>query len=102
MSRFDDWDPPLRHKQGGPTRLLGIDIYHDFSWSEVVTHGMSQFSHGQRLAELAVANCGDKTPALILTSNEQQLEGTFETDTHHYIVVCLPRYLREAEANEAM
>jgi len=88
--------------RGGPARLLGIDIYYDFRWREVVTHGMRQFAHGQRLAELAVANCGEKTPALILTSNEQQLEGSFETETHHFIVVCLPRYLREATPNEAI
>lgn len=72
MSRFEDWEPPLQHMRGGPARLLGIDIYYDFRWREIVTHGMRQFAHGQRLAELAVANCGEKTPALILTSNEQQ------------------------------
>src|SRR4029453_6832937 len=94
MSRFDDWNPPLEHMVGGPARLLGIDIYHDFKWSDVVTHGMRQFTHGLRLAELANANCGTKTPALILTTNEHELEGAFETDTHHFIVVCLPRYLR--------
>jgi hypothetical protein len=102
MSRFDDWNPPLEHMVGGPARLLGIDIYHDFKWSDVVTHGMRQFAHGLRLAELANANCGTKTPALILTTNEHELEGAFETDTHHFIVVCLPRYLREAEPNEAI
>lgn len=102
MSRFDDWKPPLKHLKGGPARLLGIDIYHDFKWSDVVTHGMRQFPHGLRLAELAFANCGKKTPALILTANEQELEGAFETDTHHFVVVCLPRYLREAEPDEAV
>src|SRR5713226_5410466 len=102
MSRFDDWDPPLLHKKGGPARLLGVDIYHDFRWSDVVTHGMSQFAHGLRLAEVANANCKKKTPALILTSKEKEFEGAFETDTHHFIVVCLPRYLDEAEPNEAI
>ncbi|HUJ55841.1 MAG TPA: Shedu immune nuclease family protein [Gaiellaceae bacterium] len=102
MSRFDDWHPPLQHKLGGPARLLGIDMYHDFPWSDVVTHGMAQFSHGLRLAELARDNCKGKTPALILTTKTDELEGAFETDTHHYIVVCLPRYLVEAEPNEAV
>lgn len=88
--------------RGGPARLLGIHIYHDFVWSEVVAHGMRQFPNGLRLAELAFANCGGKTPALILTSKENELEGAFETDTHHFIVICLPRYLREAEPNEAI
>jgi hypothetical protein len=102
MSRFDDWDPPLRHMRGSPARLLGIDIYHDFRWSDVVTHGMRQFPHGLRLAELARDNCKEKTPALILTSKKEEPEGPFETDTHHFIVVCLPRYLAEAEPNEAI
>jgi hypothetical protein len=88
--------------RGSPERLLGIDIYRDFPWSDVVTHGMRQFPHGLRLAELANANCKGKTPALILTTSEHELEGPFETDTHHFIVVCLPRYLREAEPNEAV
>jgi hypothetical protein len=101
MSRFEDWNPPLQHMRGSPARLLGLDIYHDFDWRKVVTHGMRQFEHGLRLAELAAANSGDKTPALILTDNEHELEGAFETDTHHFIVVCLPRYIREAQPNEA-
>jgi hypothetical protein len=88
--------------RGSPARLLGIEIHYDFRWREVVTHGMRQFPHGQRLAELAIASCKDKTPALILTTNELELEGAFETDTHHFIVVCLPRYMREAEPNEAV
>jgi hypothetical protein len=54
------------------------------------------------LAELAHANCRSKSPALILTSREDELEGAFETDTHHFIVVCSPRYLKEAEPNEAI
>jgi len=37
-----------------------------------------------------------------LTSNVDELEGPFETETHHFIVVCLPRYLVEAEPNEAI
>src|SRR5438128_2454554 len=102
MSRFNTWDPPLRQRRGGPARLLGIEIYHDFVWPDVVTHGIGQFHHGLRLAELAYAHCGSKTPALLLTSKEDELEGPFETDTHHFIVVCLPRYLREATPNEAV
>ena len=102
MSRFDDWTPDLHHLQGSPARLCGIDVYYDFDWADVVTHGMRQFAHGQRLAELAIANARGKTPALILTSNPDELEGTFDTDTHHFVVVCLPRYIREAEPNEAI
>jgi len=88
--------------QGSPSRLCGIDVYHDFNWPDVVSHGMRQFPHCQRLAELAQANSGDKTPALILTANSDELEGAFENATHHFIVVCLPRYIREAEPNEAI
>lgn len=102
MSRFDEWEPPLRQRTGSPRRLLGIEIYHDFPWSNVVTHGMNQFSHGQRLAELAQDHCRDKVPALILTTKENELEGSFETDTHHFIVVNLPLYLRDATPNAAI
>jgi hypothetical protein len=102
MSRFEDWDPPLNYKRGSPARLLGIDIYHDFAWSSVVTHGMRQFPGGLRLAELAINNAKGKTPALILTSKKDEIEGAFETDTHHFLVICLPRYLVEATPNEAI
>jgi hypothetical protein len=56
--------------RGSPYRLLGIDVYHDFEWAEIVTHGMRQFPHGLRLAELARENAKKKTPALILTSKK--------------------------------
>jgi Shedu protein SduA, C-terminal len=102
MSRFDDWDPALSQRRGTPVRLLGIEIYHDFVWSDVVAHGMSQFPNGQCLAQLAHDHCGDKTPALLLTSKDTELEGSFETPTHHFIVVNLPRYLAEATPNAAV
>jgi hypothetical protein len=66
MSRFDDWEPKLEHKTGGPARLLGIDIYHDFDWSDVVTRGMAQFSHGLRLSAsvgFGVLQVGDQLGA---------------------------------------
>jgi hypothetical protein len=87
--------------QGSPSRLRGLDVYYDFRWRDVISHGMRQFPHCQRLADLALANCGNKIPALILTSKPGELEGAFETDTHHFIVVCLPRYLEEADPDEA-
>jgi hypothetical protein len=102
MSRFDEWEPQLKKRLGSPRRLLGIEIYHDFPWGTVVKHGMNQFEHGQCLAELAYDHCGDKVPALILTKKENELEGSFETDTHHFIVVNLPLYLRESTPNAAI
>jgi Shedu protein SduA, C-terminal len=102
LSRFEDWNPSLSHRRGTPVRLLGIDIYHDFKWSDVVRHGMNQFPNGQCLAQLAREHCGSKRPALLLTDNDSELEGPFETDTHHFVVVHLPRYLREATPNAAV
>jgi hypothetical protein len=51
---------------------------------------------------LAKAWCGNKVPALILTTDEHEIEGPFETDTHHFIVVHLPSYLREATPDAAV
>lgn len=102
MTRFSDWDPPLKLRRGSAVNLLGIEVYHDFPWSTVVPHGRTQFSNGQCLARLARENCGGKTPALLLTNKAEELEGPFETATHHFVVVNLERYVDEATPNAAV
>jgi len=62
---------------------------------------MNQFPYGKCLAQLAVDHCGRKIPALLLTDKEDELEGAFESDTHHFLVVNLPRYLTEATPDAA-
>jgi hypothetical protein len=102
MSRFENWDPPLQPKRGGPGLLTGIEMYLDFEWDDVVWHGMRMFRHCSHLASLAHARCGDKIPALILTDNEDEVEGEYSTDTHHFLVVNLRRYIAEATGDPAV
>jgi hypothetical protein len=102
MSRFEDWDPPLQPKRGGPSLLRGIEMYLDFQWDHVVTHGMRMFRHCSHLAALAHARSGGKIPALILTDNENEVEGEDSNDTHHFLVVNLRRYIAEATGDPAV
>lgn len=97
-----DWDPPLKHRKGSRDRLLGIDIYYDFPWDDLFPDRRAQFKNGQSLARLARKDCPpDKTPALLLTTRVDAEEGPRETDTHFFVVVNLPKYLREATSDAA-
>jgi hypothetical protein len=103
MTHGLEWDTPLKYRKGGATFLDGIDVYFDFNWSAVCGHGRSQFRNGQSLARLARANCPDgKTPALLLTADDDVLEHPRTTDSHFFLVVNLPRYLAQATGNAAV
>jgi hypothetical protein len=102
VSRFETWDPPLQPKRGGPGLLQNIQMYLDFEWDDVVPHGMRMFKHCSHLATLANARCGDKIPALILTDNEDEVEGEDSNDTHHFLIVNLRRYIDEATGDPAV
>lgn len=97
-----DWDPPLEHRKGAPCRLLGIDVYHDFSWTDLMPDERTQFRNGQCLAQLAMSDCpADKQPALLLTTRTDVAETPLETDTQFFLVVNLPRYLSQATSDAA-
>ncbi len=89
-----EWDRDLKHKVGGPTRLEGIDVYYDFNWFKTFRHDTAQFPKGQCAARQVKALCPlGKTPALLLTENEDAPQGFFETPLHLILVLNLPKYL---------
>lgn len=88
------WNRTLKHRRGAATRLDGIDLYYDFDWSDYFSDGRAQFQNGQCLAQNVSAQCPDgKTPALLLTDQDDQDEGYLDTPLHRVFVVNLPRYL---------
>lgn len=97
-----EWDLPLENRQGGATRLGGIDLYYEFDWDDYFTSQRAQFRNGQCLARLVRETCpADKTPVLLLTARDEVPEGVRETDEHYVFVLNLPRY-REATADAAL
>jgi antiviral defense system Shedu protein SduA len=97
-----DWDRPLQHRRGSPNRLVGIDIYYDFVWSEVFSNGRAQFRNGKSLARLVGRECPQgKRPALLLTTRDDVEERPIETDSEFVVVLNLRRYLQNASADAA-
>jgi Shedu protein SduA, C-terminal len=95
-----NWDFPLDHGKGAPSNMLGIDLFFDFDWVEVVGHPQMQFPNGLCLARRVLRECpDDKEPALLLTNQEEVERRSFETDRFYVVVVNLPRYLEEANAD---
>lgn len=80
--------------------MLGIDLFFDFDWIEVVGHPQMQFPNGLCLARRVLRECpDDKNPALLLTNREEVKRRSFETEQFYVVVVNLPRYLEEANAD---
>ena len=80
--------------------MLGIDLFFDFDWIEVVGHPQMQFPNGLCLARRVLRECpDDKEPALLLTNRDEVERRSFETDQFYVVVVNLPRYLEEADAD---
>src|SRR4249919_1665571 len=88
------WDSPLKHRVGAATRLDSIDVYYDFDWNVYFSDGRAQFRNGQCLAQNIRARCPEgKTPALLLTDQDDADQGYRETPHHLVFVLNLPRYL---------
>lgn len=86
------WDEKLYHRQGGETRLAGVDVYYEFKWREVFPNGRSQFKNGQCLAELVRDLCPPgKKPALLLTLRDVK-QGFRHTPKFLVFVVNVPEY----------
>lgn len=94
-----DWNRSTSHCVGAPTRLGGLDVFYDFDWYELFPDSRAQFHNGQRLAKLVRETCPDeKTPALLLTDQDDAEEGPRETESQFVWVVYLPKYrLEEAD-----
>lgn len=98
-----DWPLPLQHRKGAPFNLEGIDVFYDFEWSEYFSDGRMQFRNGKCLAGQAFEDCPDgKAAALLLTSLEDEEEGSFESASLFVLVINFPRYLRLASADAAV
>jgi hypothetical protein len=100
MDQDFDWAQPLHRREGAPTNLLGIDVFFDFDWLEVVGHSQIQFRNGQCLARRVRKECPDgKEPALLLTNRDDVEEKSFESDAFYVVVVNLSHYLERANAD---
>ncbi len=98
-----EWGRPLYFKRGGSVRLAGIRVYYEFKWRDFMADGRAQFRNGQCLAERVRADCpADKEPALLLTDRDDVEEGAIVTASFYVVVLNLPRYLAQAEANAAV
>jgi len=103
MSLEDEWSHPLFHRVGGPTRLCGIDVFHEFPWTDVFADNRSQFPNGQRLAERICRDCPDgMRPTLLLTVRSDEPEQAHEIDGRYVVVINANRYLEQATADAAV
>jgi len=103
MSLDIEWERPLQHRRGGPTRLDGLDVYFDFDWLSVFPDRRMHFRNGQVLAKrVRGATPEGKRPVMLLTTIEDVEERAIETDTDYIFVVNLPRYLEEASGDAAV
>jgi hypothetical protein len=103
MSLEGQWSHPLFHRVGGPTRLCGIDVFHEFAWTDVFADNRSQFPNGQRLAERICSDCPDgMEPTLLLTVRSDEEERAHEIDGRYVVVINANRYLELASADPAV
>jgi Domain of unknown function (DUF4263) len=97
------WDVRLHYRRGGGVRLAGIHVYYEFRWVEYMPDRRMQFRNGQCLAERVLDDCPEgKLPALLLTNRDEVEEGARVTASFYVVVLNLPRYLEQAEANAAV
>jgi hypothetical protein len=89
-----EWNRQLNHRRGADRRLGGIDVYHDFEWRSQFSDQRTQFRNGECMAANVQGQCPPgKTPALLLTDQDDVDEGYRETPRHLVFVLNLPRYL---------
>jgi hypothetical protein len=98
-----DWDLPLHFRRGGRVRLAGLPVYFDFTWLDLMHDRRMQFQNGQCLARRVREDCPEgKIPALLLTGRTDVEEGARITASFYVVVLKLPRYLEQAEADAAV
>lgn len=103
MSLEDEWGHPLFRRVGGPTRLCGIDVFHEFAWTDVFANNRSQFPNGQRLAERICRDCPDgMEPTLLLTVRSDEPEQAHEIDGRYVVVINANSYRELATADAAV
>ncbi len=98
-----DWKVPLHFRWGGRVRLAGIRVYYEFPWLDLMPDRRMQFRNGQCLAERVREECPKgRKPALLLTDRGDVEEGARVTASFYVVVLNLPRYLEQAEADAAV
>jgi hypothetical protein len=103
LSKELEWDVKLFWRRGGRVRLAGIRVYYEFKWRDLMPNRRMQFRNGQCLAERVRVDCPEgKIPALLLTARDGIEEGARVTSSFYVVVLNLPRYLEQAEANAAV
>lgn len=91
------WDTELYLRQGAKVHLCGIEVIHDFVWTDVFRNKRTQFRNGQRLAKLIKEDCPkEKTPVLLLTRKQDIGECLKVVDNYYITIVNIDRYLRDA------
>jgi hypothetical protein len=97
-----DWDRPLRVRQGGASRLLGIKVYYDFDWEETFGHDRGMFPGGRSLAALIRQDCPSaRRPAILLTDREDLSPTILQTKAEYVAVVPIRDYLHTAGGDQA-
>ena len=95
------WGRPLRSRYS-PSRLAGIEVLFDFSWSKVFGHDRSAFRHGQSLCDAVKRDCpAGKIPTLILTEIEGTTPRIQEADDRYIVIVPIRDYLSHSGADAA-
>ncbi len=96
------WDTELYLRRGAAFRLCGIEVFHDFVWTDIFRNKRTQFRNGQRLARLIMKSCPEgKTPALLLTRKHDANQGLRTTDNYHITIVNIDQYLKDASGDAA-
>lgn len=96
------WPRDLLTRRGARERLLGMRIYHDFPWTEVFPNRRTQFKHGLSLARLVREECPPGLePAILLTTDEDTVEGGIESEGEYVVVVNIVRYLAQPSVDAA-
>lgn len=77
-------------------------IYHDFPWTELFANRRTQFKHGLSLARLVREECPPRLePAILLTTDDEAVEGGVESEDEYVVVVNILRYLAQPSVDAA-
>lgn len=91
------WGIELYLRQGANVHLCGIEVIHDFVWTDVFQNKRTQFRNGQQLAKLIKEDCPkEKTPILLLTRKQDIGECLKVVDNYYITIVNIDRYLKNA------
>lgn len=98
------WPDEFEHFKGPQIQLDGLNIYHDFHWTDEIDHPAHTFINGKAIARRVRQECRtghpNKEPALLLTTVENSCR-CFTTDDEFIAVINIHEavsYIPEAGA----